>query len=705
MSDNKSIAESRDSVSEENIGQAIAVCRDVTNEHGRQLLEVMFELGAEKLLEQSSDSESEDAKSPREIARDLSAASPKILDNYSRLFLALFDDQGGEQPAPKAGFNQGLSLVDEGALDQEILVGRMSSVAAAETQSQFSKLNRRFCFLLNRRIMPVDSPLSPKSQAKCMTEALEILDTSDRVRQVLHQCLEQEFSNALGYLYSEINEMLIDLEILPEIKHHVWRAEVSTRARSKASLTESQRKALEELHRPESSELQEILSQVARSSTNADGEAVGIGAGEQTGTVPADEFRRESTRLSDLLRGLNQGEGVRTKSLLERLDAAADALSQPRAEGPAREVLEQVEGIASEFSKPFLRRGDTKEAYLATKIAAPLARLSVEDPSIVTNDEHVLRQAVRDLGGYADYIEVSDEKVREDVIEEFEELTEGFDLLDFEDPETIAHFAADVANKASVLRQDLKEQLQLLAKYEEGRTRLVQAQRNIDELLYKAIKGSRFPEPALEFLLGKWRSILVHCFLVSESDAPSWQAARSATDKMMTLIPEVEKGVPEQRKAEFGSLIKNVWNQLVKYASYRGSPSDLLMELGLQSEGAFSELSEDERSGLAALIGAEDNSWREVKEDDPVFVAHGMADGKVSQAKAEKAYQLWKDRLKPGSWVEISEVDPPIRCRLMRVYGNGERCIFVDGLGRVARSLNALEVLEKVKQGKLKKAA
>ena len=50
-------------------------------------------------------------------------------------------------------------------------------------------------------------------------------------------------------------------------------------------------------------------------------------------------------------------------------------------------------------------------------------------------------------------------------------------------------------------------------------------------------------------------------------------------------------------------------------------------------------------------------------------------------------------------------LDPPVRCRLMKVYGNGERCIFVDGLGRIAKSLNALGVLEKVKKGKLKKAA
>lgn len=697
MTDNKKIAESRDAVPEENIKQAITVCRELTNEHGRQLLQVMFESGADRLLEQASDPKSDEAKSLREAARDLNSSASKVLDNYSRLFFALFDDHGGENAAPKAGFTQGLSLVDEEALDQEILVGRMSSAAAAETQTQFSKLNRRFCFLLNRRIMPVDSPLSPKSQAKCMTEALDSIEVPEPARRILHKCLEQEFSNALGYLYSEINEMLIDLEILPDIKHHVWRAEVSTRARSKASMTESQRKALEDLHRPEASELQDILSKVGK-----------FGGGAATGeSGPADpeDFRRESDRLSDLLRGLNGADGGGGKSILERLDAAADALSQPRAEGAAREILQQANDIASEFTKSFSRRGDSREAYLASKIAAPLARLSVEDPSVVTDEKHVLRQAVRDLSGYADYIEVSDGKVREEVVEEFEELAEGFDLLDFEDPETIAYYAADVANKASVLRQDLKEQLQLLAKYEEGRTKLVVAQRKIDDLLQKALVGGRFPESSLEFLLGKWRSILVHCFLVSETDAPGWQAARAATDKMVAVIPELEQGVPEARKSEFGALIKNVWNQLVKYASYRGSPSDLLVELGLENDQQSASLGEEEQSGLATLLGTRDSSWRQVAADDPIFEASGMTVSRTSQAKAEKAYQLWKDRLKPGTWVELLEVDPPVRCRLMKVYGNGERCIFVDGLGRMAKSLNALEVLEKVKQGKLKKAA
>lgn len=164
-------------------------------------------------------------------------------------------------------------------------------------------------------------------------------------------------------------------------------------------------------------------------------------------------------------------------------------------------------------------------------------------------------------------------------------------------------------------------------------------------------------------------------------------------------------GVPEARKPEFSALIKNVWNQLVKYASYRGSPSDLLVELGLAGEEGSDGLDEDERSGLATLLGAKDSAWRQVTADDPFFEANGMVISRISSAKAEKAYQLWKDRLKPGTWVELLEIDPPLRCRLMKVYGNGERCIFVDGLGRMAKSLNALEVLEKVKQGKLKKAA
>ena len=697
MADNKSITESRDSVSEATIRQALGLCRDLTNEHGRQLLQVMFEVGSERMLEQASDTKAENAKNFREVSRSLASMAPRIIENYSRIFLALFDDKGGAEAAPKAGFSTGLSLVDEEALEQEILISRMSSRAASETQSQFSKLNRRFCFLLNRRIMPMDNPLSPKSQAFCMTEALEALDIQDNARRVLLNALEQEFANALGYLYSEINETMIDLGILPDIKHHVWRAEVSTRARSRAGLTESQRKALDELHRPDEHELQEMLTKVSSS--------LSVESGADIKPVAVDDFRRNAARLSQLLQQIDQTGGPVGGSLLERLDAAAESASEKRMDGPAREIVQQADEIATRFSRSFGRRGDTREAFLASKVAAPLARLSVDDPSIIINEQHVLRQAMRDMGGYADYLEVTDAQVREELLEEFEELTEGFELLDFQEPETIAAYAADISSKSALLKLDLKEQLQRLAQHEDGRSRLTLAQRSIDQLLKKALVGNRFPSSALEFLFGKWRSILVHCYLSAEENAPGWQAARSTTDKLVLLIPELEKGIPDARQAELGALTKSLWNQLVKYVGYRGAPNDLLNELGLQSEEAFDELGADERGGLAVLLGENDSTWREVTANDSLFTSMQVAVETVSPAQAEKAYLLWKDRLKPGTWVEILEDDVPRRCRLMKVFGAGERCIFVDGLGRLTQSLNAMEVLEKVKQGKLKKAA
>ncbi len=698
MADARNIAESRESVPEENIRQAIDLCRDLTNEHGRRLLQLMFEVGAERLLEQASDPKAEDSKLFRDASRTIGSSASRVIKNFSRAFKASFDDSGEQVAAPKSSFSVGLSLVDDEALEKEILVKRMSSRAAAENQTKFSKLNRRFCFLQDRRIKPIDSPLSPQSLANQMTQVVDPLEVPEKVKALLFQALEQEFANALGYLYSELNEMMIDLGILPEIKHHVWRAEITTRSRSKASLTKSQRKALEELHRPGDDELKDLLSRVADSAQKTPGVPIDV-------PQSISGFRREAEQITNLLDDLEASGQSTAGSLLQRLDAMAnETQGAKKPEGAVREILQQADHIAENFTQAFARDKDSREAYLAGKVAAPLARLAVDDPSILINEEHALRLAIKEMSSYADYLEASDPAVRSEVLEEFEDLTEGFAILDFEDPENIASFTTNLSRKSALMKLDFKEQVQRLAQFEEGRTRLAKARRSIFVLIKNASVGHPFPEPAVAFLLGKWTSILVHCFLNSETDAGAWRAARSATDKMVTLIPQLAEGVPEARKADLTELLKNVWNQLVKQTRYRGSPADLYVELGLNS-GPAAGLSSDERGNLAALIGQESAAWKVISAEDPQLLAVERQLPAAVSPQAAKAYQLWKDRLRPGTWVQIEEGANVLRCRLMKVFGEGERCVFVDGLGRLTHTLNALQVLEQVKQGKLKKMA
>ncbi|GEM_PF-2967577 len=254
------IGESRDSFSDTQIGQALSLCKDTTRDHVLQMITTGFDIALQKLETKRADATAEEQTNINNGIREIQEKESRVRDRYKRNFETWFDTDESpldQHSGDSSWYSGGLSLVDRESLEQQIIVERMAGGAAAETRSQYAHLNRRFCLLKAKRIKPVDSPIGPKAQGKLLVDALDAIDVSSEVRILGLRVMEQHFPEALGYLYLTLNEKLIEMGFMPEIRHHIWRtADIlrGGRGQSSAGMSESQRQVIDDRKREASAD-------------------------------------------------------------------------------------------------------------------------------------------------------------------------------------------------------------------------------------------------------------------------------------------------------------------------------------------------------------------------------------------------------------------------------------------------------------------
>lgn len=96
-----------------------------------------------------------------------------------------------------------------------------------QTKIEFGKLNRRMGEILKRNLSPEENALGPKSIAWTLAQALNQCGYSKKQRDVLEPIMIADFNVALEKLYRHINQIWIDMGILPEAKLEILKSDVA----------------------------------------------------------------------------------------------------------------------------------------------------------------------------------------------------------------------------------------------------------------------------------------------------------------------------------------------------------------------------------------------------------------------------------------------------------------------------------------------
>ena len=152
---------------------------------------------------------------------DLRNAVQKNWPELSATFIrALHSEQpvGGNVSLEISDF-AGLELVDDNKLSENIVVREFSARLAETCNEELYGLDRRVASLLGEvDVDKVENPLGPSFICRALAESCGALANAAEDRVLLLRRIERHLHSAQPAIYREINQYLIDLGVLPEIK-------------------------------------------------------------------------------------------------------------------------------------------------------------------------------------------------------------------------------------------------------------------------------------------------------------------------------------------------------------------------------------------------------------------------------------------------------------------------------------------------------
>lgn len=125
----------------------------------------------------------------------------------------------------------GLELVDDNKLSENIVVREFSARLAETCNEELYGLDRRVASLLGEvDVDRVENPLGPPFICRALAESCGALANAAEDRVLLLRRIERHLHSAQPAIYREINQYLIDLGVLPEIKRSYRRNPTATSA-------------------------------------------------------------------------------------------------------------------------------------------------------------------------------------------------------------------------------------------------------------------------------------------------------------------------------------------------------------------------------------------------------------------------------------------------------------------------------------------
>lgn len=111
-----------------------------------------------------------------------------------------------------------LSLIDKDEFEEFLTVSQLVSDLEPRFKDELFQLDRRFSLLAKREVDDRSNPLGPAVVGGVFAEALKNLRSDRSAVNVIYRTLRQVLESNLGRLYTEANELLVELGVLPVIE-------------------------------------------------------------------------------------------------------------------------------------------------------------------------------------------------------------------------------------------------------------------------------------------------------------------------------------------------------------------------------------------------------------------------------------------------------------------------------------------------------
>jgi hypothetical protein len=599
-----------------------------------------------------------------------------------------------------------LSLVQEDQMEVDLAINTMARRIRMASDSQLRAFNHRLEYLSEgkREFGERNSPLDPAQVVAAFRQEAEKLDVDIRTRLIMFKLFERLVLSELGYVITEVNQVLIDSGVLADMTTPPIKAsrQPGQSVRTAATASPAAVNPVESLlgggggNVADPSALYamfgELMDAVRMLSVRAAGSAPAPsnmavmqgGVAYVNGAPVADPSQVRQVSSDDLVGMLNRLQRVETS--LEELEHGQDvrpedmdvrvelsSLLGAESGDEAVHALDQADdAVINLVSMLFDFIFD--DQALATEIKALIGRLqipflkaAIADKSFFSNEQHPARLFLNTLARagsqWAPSQGVSDplyRLIRETVFK----VLNDFDL-DAGLFERLREQVEDVVDRQENQRQRIEERLQ---EVEQGKILAEQTRRIVTVALQERIGQRALPSVAGSLIKDAWQQVLYLTCLREGTGSELWQRQLKILEVLVwSVLPKKD----EASRAKLADLAPKLLVSLRKG----------LEEIGF--DGAERQRLLDE---LAAL---HQELMKPEPEAEPVREVVVLAPEPEPAPKGVEAEELPIDHptlkrvtaMKSGQWIEIGEGEGSKRLRLAANVRHGTKLVFINARG------------------------
>jgi Protein of unknown function (DUF1631) len=153
----------------------------------------------------------------REVRKKRPVMERQVQDNISRAFVEFVNPSRRVQDAKQEA---GLSLVEEGELEESLAASSMAGKAENKSSRVLFALNQRMSALMNgAKVGDDENPIGPKNLIRAFQLTLKELEGEvQMIKLIILKLFDKQVIAQLDPLYEEFNQQLVDGGLLPQLK-------------------------------------------------------------------------------------------------------------------------------------------------------------------------------------------------------------------------------------------------------------------------------------------------------------------------------------------------------------------------------------------------------------------------------------------------------------------------------------------------------
>ncbi len=709
------------------VGELIKQCRGIAQKRLALLVGALFDSVDDALFDLAEKAENNSIQTRyfdgmREVRKKRQLVERLFQEQLTREF-AQFGPASPRQgeDLPTSGSTSGLALIEDKDLEESLAVSAMVGKASNRLAQQLYALEQRLSVLVGgNKVDEHNNPLGPRALCQIFQSTLVELDVDLNVKLLVLKLYDKHVMGGLDVLYDEINHLLVQSGVLPQLKHSIAIRRPATAApgmgpgvgsgESHAATHEFDSHAGSNVYSAAAAaeaELQIELYNTVRSLLSS---RRAIAPGPFTGT-PTQAFA-----TNDLVNALSI------------LQSQAIALAPQASLGPMMQMVPAVQ-IKEELVGQLHRLGSGDEKHrmaevdedtidlvgmlfefilqdrnlpagmqaLLARLQIPYLKCAILDKELFAQKEHPARQLLDELAQAGlSWSEESDkdgrfyEKVKsvvEALLKDFSDDVQIFErqLKDFRE------FVGSSRKRAEVAELRAAEAAR-------GRERLQGARKTAAREILSRIEGKKLPEVIRHILTRPWANVLVLTILRQGEGSPPWKTSLRVADELVwaaqhkvtdaerarlrALVPELEKALRQglAMVAYHDNDVRQLLTDLASFYEIQLNPGPRP-----QAETAAASEGDDTSPGDNHQVGkpADEGSGGEENFVDELARQPESSEAEVDpEAEIQDSYYDLARAIKVGTWVEFRHGESRAeRAKLSWVSPISSKFLFVNRKG------------------------